>query len=347
MLTLLSQYSKKPQNLNNSIINNNNPVKKNQKDDFEEIMTEIPQKQHVYQKKPSTIISTQHFSQKIQPIQGSMHELYKKTLAIPVKNNEKHHVTTTANTISTDEKSTSSFTNSSSQEVHHNEMEIEKKNTNDENVTDKKNTLNIRLENLKKARENQKSKKNPTTIHLPEQSSTNKKIDETPKENNQIKKTSSEVVVINPLKRKIAKLEEEDQKHQQEQQQQQQQLPDEKQKYKRKSKMEKYKLWNKDCYFISIDPPVKLPDESKTRYKICFKYFSAVENKVKRKTICFGRKDTEYFIDHNDDERNRIWLSKQRGYYTPFHKNFWINYLLCSELSVNKAYNKTLEMLLP
>ena len=76
MLTLLSQYSKKPQNLNNSIINNNS-VKKNQKDDFEEIMTEIPQQS--FQKKPSTIISTQHFSQKIKPIQGSMHDLYKKT----------------------------------------------------------------------------------------------------------------------------------------------------------------------------------------------------------------------------------------------------------------------------
>ena len=341
MLTLLSQYSKKPQNLNNSIINNNS-VKKNQKDDFEEIMTEIPQQS--FQKKPSTIISTQHFSQKIQPIQGSMHDLYKKTLTVPpVKNNNNEkQQPATATTISTDGKSTSSFTTSSQEANNHHEMEIEKKHTGDNSTnvttTDKKNTLNIRLENLKKARENQKSKKNL----LPDQNTKNKKISETSKENKTDIKNKS--IETNPLKRKIAKLEEEDKQPNKEEEEEH---TDEKHKYKRKSKMEKYKLWNKDCYFMSIDPPIKLPDESKTRYKICFKYFSAVENKVKRKTICFGRKDTEYFIDHNDDERNRIWLSKQRGYYTPFHKNFWINYLLCSELSVNKAYNKTLEMLLP
>lgn len=116
--------------------------------------------------------------------------------------------------------------------------------------------------------------------------------------------------------------------------------------YKRKSKMEKFAMWNKDCYFVSIDPPIPLPEESRTRYKIGFKYYCSIENKMKRKTIFFGKKDTQYFIDHKDENKNRLWLSKQRGYYTPFHKNFWINYLLCSETNIVKAYNKTIETLL-
>lgn len=116
--------------------------------------------------------------------------------------------------------------------------------------------------------------------------------------------------------------------------------------YKRKSKMEKFKMWNSDCYFVSIDPPVNTPEFSKSRYKISFKYFCGIDKKFKRKTVVFGKKDTEYLVDHGDEDRNRIWLSKQRGYYTPFHKNFWINYLLCSDKNIQKAYNKTLENLL-
>ena len=56
--------------------------------------------------------------------------------------------------------------------------------------------------------------------------------------------------------------------------------------------------------------------------------------------IIFGDRDTEYYIDHQDDQKNKIWLSKQRGYYTPFHKNFWVSCILCSESSTLKSYNK-------
>ena len=42
--------------------------------------------------------------------------------------------------------------------------------------------------------------------------------------------------------------------------------------YKRKSKMEKYKMWTNTTKFTSIDPPIDLPDGSRYRYKITFKY---------------------------------------------------------------------------
>ncbi len=228
-----------------------------------------------------------------------------------------------AQDISTDEKESSSFSSTQPDEK---SMEIEPAKIPEQNNN---NTLNIRLENLKKARENQKKnlelkKLNKTSSVLPKKSPVN---------NNNILNSKSSVQNTENKKTPNEHVEEE------------QNTPNDK-KYKRKSKMEKYKLWNKDCYFISIDPPVKLPDESKTRYKICFKYFSSPDNKVKRKTVCFGKKNIEYLVDHCDDDRNKMWLSKQRGYYTPFHKNFWINYLLCSEISINKAYNKALEILL-
>jgi hypothetical protein len=39
----------------------------------------------------------------------------------------------------------------------------------------------------------------------------------------------------------------------------------------------------------------------------------------------FGDRRIEYYIDHQDDEKNKVWLSRQRGSFTPFHKNFWVN----------------------
>ena len=110
--------------------------------------------------------------------------------------------------------------------------------------------------------------------------------------------------------------------------------------YKRKTGMEKYQMWTTKSYFISIDPPVKLPDGDRKRFKISFKYFDSHTSKEKKKTISFGESNVEYYIDHLDEEKNRRYLSRQKGYYTPFHKNFWVNCLLCSESSLIKSYNK-------
>ena len=115
---------------------------------------------------------------------------------------------------------------------------------------------------------------------------------------------------------------------------------------KKKSKMERYAMWTKDCYFIAIDPPVALPDSSRSKYKVSFRYYCGVDKKEKKKTVFFGKKSTEYFIDHHNDEKNKLWLSKQRGYYTPFHKNFWINRFLCSDITIQKSYGRTVSELL-
>ena len=299
MISLLNSYAKKdgPKDLERK-----NNTLKNPKN------TETSQKMSDVYKK----LSTSSTSAKIQSIQN----VSPSNKTVTVKNDVE---------ITTDEKESSSFSSTQSDE-----MEIEnsvvnntpKPSINNEKENKVNKTLHIRLENLKKARENQKK-----NLELKRSQNLNHPSSDNKKQLQQNKETSVKTL---------------------EEKKNEQNCVSEKEnvKYKRKSKMEKYKLWNKDCYFISIDPPVKLPDESKTRYKICFKYFCAMDNKVKRKTICFGRKDMEYLVDHNNDERNKMWLSKQRGYYTPFHKNFWINYLLCSENSVNKAYNKCLEMLL-
>lgn len=116
--------------------------------------------------------------------------------------------------------------------------------------------------------------------------------------------------------------------------------------YKRKTKMDKYKMWVGESRFVSIDPPTTLEDNFKNRFKIVFRYFDPIDKKIKKKTMTFGRKGVEYLIDHGNEQQNKIWLSKQRGYYTPFHKNFWVNCILCSEKNILKAYNKTLSILL-
>lgn len=119
-----------------------------------------------------------------------------------------------------------------------------------------------------------------------------------------------------------------------------------KKKYKRKSKMEKYKMWTNDSRFVAIDYPIELTNSERSRFKVVFRYYDHSDKKIKRKTINFGKRDCEYLIDHNNDEKNKSWLARQRGYYTPFHKNFWISCLLCSENTVEKAYNKLISTLL-
>ena len=121
---------------------------------------------------------------------------------------------------------------------------------------------------------------------------------------------------------------------------------DPKKPYKRKTKMEKYAMWSEGSKFVSIDPPITLPETEKSRFKISFKYYDPRDQKTKKKTMCFGKQDVEYLIDHGDDQKTKAWLSRQRGYYTPFHKNFWISCLLCTERNIMKAYNRAIATLI-
>ncbi len=114
---------------------------------------------------------------------------------------------------------------------------------------------------------------------------------------------------------------------------------------KRKSKRELNELWTKDYKFISIDPPQE-NTQGIYRYSISFKFKDPTDGKIKKKSIKFGKKDVKYLIDHKNDVENRRFLNKQKGYYSPFNKNFWCVSLLCSDVSIQKAYTKLLSTVL-
>lgn len=114
---------------------------------------------------------------------------------------------------------------------------------------------------------------------------------------------------------------------------------------KRKTKRELNELWTKDYKFVSIDPPLE-NNEGIHRYSVTFKYRDPTDGKTKKKSIKFGKKDVKYLIDHKNDVENRRFLNKQKGYYSPFNKNFWCVSLLCSDVSIQKAYTKLLSTVL-
>lgn len=112
---------------------------------------------------------------------------------------------------------------------------------------------------------------------------------------------------------------------------------------KRKTKSEINNSWTRDHKLVSIDPPVENKSNPNIRYSVSFKFFSPDDNKVKKRTIKFGEAKKEYFIHHQDETKNKKMMSNFKAYYSPFHKNFWVLSLLCSENTLNKAYTKLLE----
>lgn len=114
---------------------------------------------------------------------------------------------------------------------------------------------------------------------------------------------------------------------------------------KKKTKYDKFRAWG-ESRLVYIEFPERLENNPSARFKVGFKFKDSNDGKLKRKTVKFGKKGFEYLIDHQDTERNKKWLNKQRGFYTPFHKNFWIVNLLCSEKTLQQAYNRCLSVLL-
>ncbi len=114
---------------------------------------------------------------------------------------------------------------------------------------------------------------------------------------------------------------------------------------KRKTKTEINSSWTRLHKFISIDPPTELKGE-KYRYSVSFRYYDPADGKQKKKSIKFGSHDKEYLIHHKDDIKNKNMLGKMKAYYCPFHKNFWVVSLLCSDIFLSKAYTKLLNNVL-
>lgn len=114
---------------------------------------------------------------------------------------------------------------------------------------------------------------------------------------------------------------------------------------KRRTKTEINNSWTRDHKLVSVDPPTEYTGKQNSRFCVSFKYYCPQDKKVKKRSIKFGDRKKQYFIDIQDEAKNKKMMSNFKAYYSPFHKNFWILALLCSENTLNKSYTKLIDNL--
>ncbi len=103
-------------------------------------------------------------------------------------------------------------------------------------------------------------------------------------------------------------------------------------------KIKKNKIeWTEDCELIQVNTPVPINHPKyKKKYFIVIVYKQG--GKIKRKTIKFGDKEKDDFIDHKSKERKDKTLSSMKNYHSPFKGNYWRYHLLNKFTDIQKAY---------
>ena len=95
-----------------------------------------------------------------------------------------------------------------------------------------------------------------------------------------------------------------------------------------KKRIKKKLLWNSAYTIKNVSCPVALDSKSiKKRYKLNLEYADN-NNKLRKKTIRFGKNGVQEFIDDQNDEKKNRLLSKLGNTHNPLHANFWRFHLL-------------------
>jgi hypothetical protein len=86
--------------------------------------------------------------------------------------------------------------------------------------------------------------------------------------------------------------------------------------------------WDTRYNLIEVQYPKEITnDKFKKRYKVGLTYKNN-ENKIKSKTIRFGRKDVKEFVDDSDPTKKNKICGKLGNTHNLFHGNFWRLHLL-------------------
>jgi len=92
---------------------------------------------------------------------------------------------------------------------------------------------------------------------------------------------------------------------------------------------------------ISVNPPVPIDHPIlKKKYFITFVYKQ--NDGIHKKTVKFGKKGVQDYVDHKNRERRDLDLARMKSYYNPFKGNYWRFYLLNQCTTVQEAYTKYL-----
>lgn len=98
---------------------------------------------------------------------------------------------------------------------------------------------------------------------------------------------------------------------------------------KTKKKIKKEKpVWDNKFTLIHVQFPIPIEKEGlKRKYKLNITYKDK-EDKIRKKTIRFGKKNVHDFVDDHDEMKKRKIINKLGNTHNLFHQNFWRFHLL-------------------
>lgn len=103
--------------------------------------------------------------------------------------------------------------------------------------------------------------------------------------------------------------------------------------------------WNSKFLLTKLETPIALSTtDGRKRYSIRIEYKDE-GGKKKNKTVRFGDKKVQEYVDHHDISRKTSEVSRLQNCQDLFHKNFWRLNLLNNKTSVKEAYVNVMESL--
>lgn len=101
-------------------------------------------------------------------------------------------------------------------------------------------------------------------------------------------------------------------------------------------------IWNVNWKFIKVDPPMQIKHPKiKKKYVITFRYTDG--SKVHQKTIKFGTQEQDDYIDHKDEKKREVTMTRIRNYDNPLKGNYWRYNLLNRYPNIIDAYTNFLK----
>ncbi len=95
-------------------------------------------------------------------------------------------------------------------------------------------------------------------------------------------------------------------------------------------------VWDAKYTLIDVQFPIAIEKEGlKKKYKLNIT-FKDKENKIRKKTIRFGKKSVNDYIDDFDENKKKKIINKLGNTHNLFHPNFWRFHLLNGEAKTLK-----------
>ena len=101
-------------------------------------------------------------------------------------------------------------------------------------------------------------------------------------------------------------------------------------------------VWDVNWKFIKVDPPMQIKHpKMKKKYVITFRFTDG--QRIHQKTIKFGTQEQDDYIDHKDEKKREVTMTRIRNYDNPLKGNYWRYNLLNKYPNIYDAYTNFLK----